>query len=251
MIKLSVTTVSLLLGLLSLNSLQASQKEWSYEGKTGPAYWGELSPDNVMCRMGKNQSPININSQQTADFDQEPIKLNYSMLVADRIRNTGHSIQVDMRSGGVMQLDGQEFELKQFHFHTPSENTVNGKHFPIEAHFVHANDEGELAVLGMMFVPGKADATLTALWQNMPKEAGDSVRLPSGALKSIESESSFSNYYRFNGSLTTPPCSEGVRWVIMQSPMTVSEAQVNALQVALKHENNRPVQSLNARLVLE
>ncbi len=239
--------------LLAFTSVSAenSSTTWTYEGKSGPEYWGELSPANVACSMGKNQSPINIDSKATLDFKQEPIKLNYSMLVAEQIKNTGHSIQVDMRSGGSMTLDGMEFELKQFHFHTPSENTVNGKHFPLEAHFVHQNDVGELAVLAMMFIPGKADAALNTLWENMPMQAGASTRLSAKALKAIETDSKFSNYYRFNGSLTTPPCSEGVRWVVMQTPMTVSEEQIKKLQAALRHPNNRPVQKLNARQILE
>lgn len=235
----------------SLYAEKGSDADWSYEGDTGPEHWAKLESKNVLCSGGKNQSPVNIDTQRTVDIKQEPIKLNYSMLVAERIKNTGHSIQVDMRSGGVISLDGKDFELKQFHFHTPSENRVNGKSFPMEAHFVHQNDTGELAVLAMMFVPGKADQTLIKLWEKMPYKVGDSARLSASALKNIESDSHFSNYYRFNGSLTTPPCSEGVRWIVMQTPMTVSEEQVKALQKALKNPNNRPVQALNARLIVE
>ncbi|MEE9352540.1 MAG: carbonic anhydrase family protein [Thiotrichaceae bacterium] len=239
--------------LIAITSVYAEKPaaQWSYEGQTGPEHWGELSPEHSTCSSGKNQSPIDIDSKATIDFKQDPIALNYSMLVAEQIRNTGHSIQVDMRSGGSIKLDGMDFELKQFHFHTPSENTVNGKHFPLEAHFVHQNKAGELAVVAMMAVPGKADAALTTLWENMPMKAGEAVRLSAKALKAIESDSKFSNYYRFNGSLTTPPCTEGVRWVIMQTPITVSEEQVKKLQAALHHPNNRPVQKLNARQILE
>ncbi len=239
--------------LIAITSAHAEKPttNWTYQGKSGPEYWGELSVDNVACSKGKNQSPINIDTEATIDFKQEGIKLNYSMLVADSIKNTGRSIEVVMRSGGSMILDDVEYELKQFNFHTPSENTVNGKHFPLEAHFMHQNDDGELAVLAMLFIPGKADATLNALWESMPMKAGESTRLSSKSLKTIETDSKFSNYYRFNGSLTTPPCTEGVRWVVMQTPMTVSEEQIKLLQTALKYPNNRPVQKINARQILE
>lgn len=247
--KLSILFSSLL--ALTSISISAAFAEWSYSGKTGPEHWGELSAEYALCSAGKNQSPVNIDSKMTGNTRQKPIKLNYELMVADAIKNTGHTIQVDMRSGGVMTLDGVDYELKQFHFHMPSEHTVNGKHFPVEAHFVHVNEKGETAVLAMMFLPGKPDATLNRLWKNMPMKAGDSARLASGDLKTIESESSFSNYYSYNGSLETPPCTEGVRWIIMQSPMTISKEQFNTLKAALQGDNNRPVQPLNARLVLE
>ena len=253
--KVMITIASAVLLGATTTSVQAKNDEahtsWSYEGATDPQHWAELSPSNVVCGKGKNQSPVNIDTNTTTDIEQEPIKLNYSMLVADSIKNTGHSIQVDMRSGGSITLDGEEFKLKQLHFHTPSENTVNGKHFPMETHFVHQNNTGDLAVLAMMFIPGKEDRTIANLWKNMPSSPGDSARLTASDLKSIESDTSFSNYYRYNGSLTTPPCTEGVRWVVMQTPMTVSQEQVKALQQVLKHSNNRPVQKLNARIIME
>ena len=251
--KKTVITWISAVALTAITSAYAEQSttEWTYEGKSGPEHWGELSTNNVMCSKGQNQSPINIDPKETIDFKQEPIKLNYSMLVAEQIKHTGHSIQVDMRSGGSITLDGVEYDLQQFNFHTPSESTVNGKHFPLEAQFVHKDDKGNLAVLAMMFIPGKEDATLTRLWENLPSQKGEAVRLSAKALKSIEADTSFTNYYRFNGSLTTPPCSEGVRWIVMQTPMTVSQQQIQILQAALKHPNNRPTQPLHARKVLE
>jgi len=245
---------SLLLSLCSLlliNVATASSDgiNWSYDGATGPEHWGKLAAEFSQCSQGKNQSPININTTDVIDADQSDVILNYSMLRADKIINNGHTVQVVMRSGGVIKVDGQDFELKQFHFHTPSENTVNNRHFPMEAHFVHQNKAGDIAVLAMMFTPGKADKTVAALWESLPMKKGQSAKLSSTVLKAIESETKIKKYYRFNGSLTTPPCSEGVRWIVMETPMTVSEEQVKSLQKALKHANNRPVQPLNARLV--
>jgi carbonic anhydrase len=223
---------------------------WSYKGETGPEKWGELSEEFVTCSIGKNQSPIDIN-EGLLDIEVPPVTFNYSMLIPEKIHNNGHTVQVDMRSGGSIKVDGDEFTLKQFHFHTPSENTVLGKNFPLEAHFVHANKEGELAVVAMMFIPGAPDRTLDALWSKMPYNAGDSSKLSGGVLKNIEMDKSTTNYYRFNGSLTTPPCTEGVRWLVMKTPMSVSKEQVEMLQKALKQPNNRPTQPINARLILE
>lgn len=230
-------------------STASSGVEWSYTGATGPEQWGKLAAEYSQCGQGKNQSPINIDPPTVMDAEQTDISLNYSLLMADKIINNGHSIQVDMRSGGSVEIDGKTFELKQFHFHTPSENTVNGRHFPMEAHFVHQSKKGELAVLAMMFIPGNADKTVAGLWESLPMEKGESAKLSSSVLKAIESDAKVKKYYRFNGSLTTPPCTEGVRWIVLETPMTVSEEQVKLLQKALKHPNNRPVQGLNARLV--
>jgi len=134
-------------------------------------------------------------------------------------------------------------------FHTPSENTINGKNFPLEMHLVHLNKKNEIAVVAIMFEPGKDDELLTALWKNIPLKAGESHKLDAKALKAMEFESELTSYYRFNGSLTTPPCTEGVRWIVMKNTRHVSQAQVLRFQKALTHSNNRPVQPMNARLL--
>ena len=224
---------------------------WGYEGVTGATQWAELAPENALCASGKNQSPVNIDTTNATNIDQDALEFDYSMLIPDKIKNNGHTIQIDMGMGNTVKIDGKTFELKQFHFHSPSENTVNGKSFPFEAHFVHANKEGELLVVAMLFVPGNADNTLTELWKSMPQKAGDENRLGSSVLKSLETEMKATNYYRFNGSLTTPPCSEGVRWFVMKAPMTIAKEQVKAFEDVMGHANNRPVQKTNARLILE
>lgn len=233
------------------NQAEHSAASWSYEGQTGPAHWAELDSRYATCGTGENQTPVNIVDQDAVDADLPPVKLDYEVLVPVGIKNTGHSIQVDISEGGSMQLDGQVFELKQFHFHSPSENTVDENSFPIEAHFVHQNEAGELAVIGMMFTSGEADKTLAALWENMPTESGQKVALNENALDAIKMQTMLQAYYRFNGSLTTPPCTEGVRWVVLKSPLTASEEQIETLKAALKHPNNRPLQPLNARLIID
>jgi len=223
---------------------------WTYQGDTGPSHWGDLSPEFRFCSIGKNQSPVDIDSKRF-DANLPPIELDYNILTPTDIVNNGHTIQVNMWSGGEIKLDGINFELKQFHFHAPSENTIDGKHFPLEAHFVHASDKGELAVVAILFAPGPDDPTLKRLLEDLPMGKGESNKLASNAIKTLQTTKSLSNYYRYNGSLTTPPCTEGVRWVVMKRPFSVSKQQVEQLQKALKEPNNRPTQPLNARAVIE
>ncbi len=225
-----------------------SSHSWSYTGQTGPAHWGDLSEKYSTCQSGKNQSPINIDSD-AIEADLPAVKFKYNMLTPKNIVNTGHSIQVNMWSGGSINVDNQNFDLKQFHFHTPSENTINGKHAPLEAHFVHLNKAGDIAVVAMLFEPGASDRTLAALVKSMPNNKGETNKLDSKVLKHMEGEFKSSEYFRFNGSLTTPPCTEGVRWIVMRKPMGISDSQLLAFQKALKQPNSRPVQPLNARIV--
>ncbi len=223
---------------------------WTYTGNEGPEYWGDLSPEFSTCKTGMNQSPIDIDTT-IFDADLPPISFDYNMLTPSNITNNGHTVQVNIWSGGTVSIDGIDFKLKQFHFHTPSENTINGQSFPLEAHFVHLSDKNEIAVVATLFKPGKDDPTLTNLWKKMPMNAGDSVKLDSNAIRPLEFTKKLTNYYRYNGSLTTPPCSEGVRWIVMKQALSVSKQQVEKLQQALKQANNRPEQPINARAIVE
>jgi carbonic anhydrase len=146
-------------------------------------------------------------------------------------------------------VDGLAFELKQFHFHSPGENKINGKQFPLESHLVHADKDGNLTVLAVMFQEGAANALLARLWEKMPGKAGEKSALPDG-LSVTQLLPKERDYYRFNGSLTTPPCSEGVRWFVMKKPATASKAQIEQFSKAVGFANNRPIQATNARSVL-
>ena len=146
-------------------------------------------------------------------------------------------------------VDGVSFELKQFHFHVPSENHINGKSYPMEAHLVHADKDNHLAVVAVMFEAGQPNALLDKVWQQAPDIGGKAsltTDLPAAALLPSERD-----YYRFNGSLTTPPCSEGVRWLVLKQPVTASNAQLKQLVHHIHHENNRPLQAVNARVILQ
>lgn len=226
---------------------KAHAAHWTYEGKAGPENWGKLQPEFATCDIGQNQSPINIDT--TIDAPLKTLKGIQKMPAKD-IVNNGHTIQANFKEGNMLLLDDMPFQMKQVHFHTPSENTIKGKSFPLEAHFVHADKKGNLAVIGVMYKEGKPNAGLEKLWSQMPKVAGAPVPL---TVKVAASELMPENrdYYRFSGSLTTPPCTEGVRWLVLKTPMTVSKEQISAFEEVLQHHNSRPVQPLNGRVVLE
>ncbi len=248
----SLFSLLLILPITATASEEAAQPEqarWSYTGDTGPAHWGDLAPEFISCKSGKNQSPINIDTY--IDSNLPGIKMDYSFLVAEDIVNNGHSIQVNIRSGGTVKIDDKKFELKQFHFNTPSENMVNGKSYPLEVHFVHVNDANELAVVALLYQPGQDNLALNPLLQKIPMNAGDSKRLGAKDVELFERNKTLKNYVRYNGSLTTPPCTEGVRWIVMRAMPSISRRQLNVFQQALKHPNNRPIQPLNARMIIK
>ncbi|XOF32817.1 MAG: carbonic anhydrase [Candidatus Electrothrix sp. YB6] len=233
--------------LLAAGSAAASAGKWGYTGAGAPEHWGELYPAFELCAQGVNQAPINLTGFIEAEL--EPITFNYTGLATEVVHN-GHAIQANYTAGSTMTAAGKTFMLKQFHFHTPSENLIDGKQFPMEAHFIHADTDGHLAVIAVMYTLGEENAELKKIWQQMPAKAGKK----SGMVSQARAERLLpknKEYYRFNGSLTTPPCTEGVLWLVMKNPVTVSEAQVKQLAEALGHPNNRPVQPINARPVLQ
>ena len=222
---------------------------WGYTGHNNPTQWGELSPKYAMCSQGKNQSPINLVINDSKETNLQDITFSYKT-DSHTVLNNGHTIQVNVDAGSTIMIDGKTFELKQFHFHTPSENEINGKHFPLEAHFVHLDKEGNIAVVALMFEEGKSNPILEKVWDKMPAKEEDKnlFTLSSADVNALLPEDKA--YYRFSGSLTTPPCSEGVRWFVLKKPVSVSKEQVEKFLHTMHHPNNRPVQGLNARKVL-
>jgi carbonic anhydrase len=236
----------LFLGLISGQTLAS---HWSYEGEGSPEHWSELSPENQQCKTGMNQSPIDISHALAAHV--APLISHYPDS-PESILNNGHTIQATMsaKSDDTITIDGNVFKLQQFHFHSPSENTLNGKHAAMELHLVHKNAEGELAVVAVMFNTGAANDELTRLWQAMPSKAESQQPL----MQQIDVSKLLpldKTYYRFSGSLTTPPCSEGVRWVVMKHPLTLSVEQLKQFTDVMHHDNNRPVQPLHGRVIVE
>ncbi len=220
---------------------QAQASDWGYHGSHSPEHWGEVS---AVCAQGKNQSPIDISGTIKAEL--KDLTFNYSGK-AIAVTNNGHTLQASIAGNNTLTVDGDKFELQQFHFHTPSENHVDGQSYPLEAHYVHSDAAGNLAVVSVFFKLGDENKELASLLAVAPaseSKANLNTAFDAAALLPKEKE-----YYRFNGSLTTPPCSEGVRWLVMKEPKTMSQAQVDAFK-KLMGNNNRPVQLLNSRVIL-
>lgn len=220
---------------------------WDYVGAGSPDHWGDLDPNFDLCKRGKNQAPIDL--KNFVDSQLPPIGFHYQPGGQDEINN-GHTIQVNYDAGSTITIDGREYELKQFHFHTPSENHISGKEFPMEVHLVHADQAGNLAVIAVMMEAGPENRALAKTWPMMPYHPNTAVHL-SNEVSAEELLPANRDYYRFSGSLTTPPCSEGVLWLVMKHPVTVSKAQIEKFAHVMGHPNNRPIQELNARLIVE
>jgi len=231
---------------ISGTAFAAATTHWTYSGEGGPENWAKLSPEFGACT-GKNQSPINLTGFIEAEL--LPIKVSYQS-GGNEILNNGHTVQVNYAAGSDITVDGIQFELKQFHFHAPSENHINGMSYPMEAHLVHADKDGNLAVIALMFEGGAENQVLAQIWPLIPKNADEKTALPSpfDIAKLLPPNKS---YYRFNGSLATPPCTEGVLWLVLKTAVSVSQKQVEAFSHVMHHPNNRPVQSVYARPVLQ
>ncbi|MFD1807005.1 carbonic anhydrase [Pasteurella oralis] len=231
-------------------TMQSAEKHshWGYTGHESPEHWAALSPKFAICSEGKSQSPVNI--VNTIDGKLAPIKIDYRPSQVE-IVNNGHTIQVDFKEPtNLMQLNGNTYTLKQFHFHVPSENQIKGKSFPLEAHFVHADQAGNLAVLGVLYTLSSENQRLAPIWNNMPQKAGETFKLES-AFDPAKLIPKKRDYYRFSGSLTTPPCSEGVNWLVLKQYDNISQSQVDAFSALMHGHNNRPVQPINARVIVE
>ncbi|QBH94977.1 carbonic anhydrase [Limnobaculum zhutongyuii] len=230
---------------LALSFSALASPHWEYSGEAGPEHWAELAPEFAACH-AQNQSPVNLTG--TVKSDLKPFHITYAA-GAENMVNNGHTLQVNYAPGSKIDVDGMPFELKQFHFHTPGENQIEGKSFPMEIHFVHANSKGELTVLAVMVKEGKANPTLAKLWKEMPK-TGETVTYDQ-KINAKDLLPANLHYYRFSGSLTTPPCTEGVRWLVLKNQITASHEQIQAFTTLMGHPNNRPVQPINAREVLK
>ncbi len=245
---MNLLTLTLLAsGCASIPHHSDQNTHWSYTGQEGPSHWGSLDPKYSMCATGVNQSPIDLT--KFIESDLSPLVLAYKSGGYEVINN-GHTIQVNYQPGSSLTINGHTYELKQFHFHSPSENHINGKSYPMEAHLVHADKDGNLAVIGVMFEEGNENKALNAVWGEMPLMAGSKNDLPFN-VSAVDILPTNQDYYRFNGSLTTPPCSEGVLWLVMKQPITASKKQIVQFNNIMQQPTNRPIQPTNARAVLE
>ncbi len=221
---------------------------WSYEGKTGPDHWASLAAEFGTCGAGRNQSPVDLS--RIVEAEQPPVTFHYDRTPLT-VTNNGHSVQVDYAPGSYIEVGDHRFELKQFHFHSPSEHEVDGHPYPMEGHLVHADEDGNLAVIGVFYEEGRANAAIESVWNHMPAKAGQNEKAPDETVNAAALLPEDRSFYRYSGSLTTPPCSEGVTWMVMKQPVQVSHEEVAQFHGIMGVDNNRPVQPLNARLILE
>ncbi|MEO1953260.1 MAG: carbonic anhydrase family protein [Campylobacterales bacterium] len=242
------TVMTITSALLTSSISLLASSHWGYTGHNAPQNWGNISPKYAICSTGKNQSPINITS--SFETNLEAIDFNYAT-AGKEILNNGHTVQVNVKDGNSITIDGVKYKLLQVHFHTPSENNIDGNSFPLEAHFVHIDKDGNLAVVAVMFKDGKENAQLAKLWKYMPMKVGEKHPLVAELQDINKLLPENKDYYRFNGSLTTPPCSEGVKWMVLSTPLTISKEQVEKFSHAVHGTNNRPVQDINARIILK
>lgn len=221
---------------------------WGYTGETGPENWAKLSTDYAVCGSGSQQSPIDLSGSVPAIVGDPSINWGATAL---NVVNNGHTIQVNTDPGSLVAISGKPFRLVQFHFHHPSEHGVAGKLFPMEAHFVHAADDGALAVLGV-FLEAGADSGLAvdvidAIWKAAPTKVGqNSVGTRIAPAHLLPADRSL---YRYAGSLTTPPCSEIVTWTVYANAIQLTQAQIDTFAKAYPG-NARPFQALDRRFVL-
>lgn len=242
----AAVAVVALLGISAASWAQQSEEapEWSYEGETGPDRWGDLSPQFAACGNGREQSPIDLRA--TRERRVPPIRLDYrpSRIVEE---NNGETIVSDVSPGNTLRVGRRSYELVQFHFHIPSEHTVRSRRFPMELHFVHRAESGELAVLGVLLTRGERNAVYSQVAEAQPRERGERRR----ARGRIDLEGLLPTSlraYRYDGSLTTPPCSEGVRWMVLRRGVELSRAQI-ASYARLFERTARPTQPRNGRAV--
>jgi len=244
------TVILLLLLAVCTPALIASDKvHWGYEGAEAPEHWAELSDEFHLCGEGVNQSPIDLVSN--LDIALPELVFQYHGSPLSEVHN-GHTIQVNVQPGNFLEIEelGESYQLIQAHFHSPSEHAVDGRLFGMEVHLVHADKKGALTVVGILVEEGDEHPALNHIWSFMPEKAGESTSSPlsifeAGILPPTR------RYFAYSGSLTTPPCSEGVRWVVLKEHFTASPDQIGRFRQRVGKWSNRPVQPRNARWILE
>jgi carbonic anhydrase len=220
---------------------------WDYGEARGPSHWGDLEPEFATCKNGHQQSPIDIRSPKKAALS--PIQFEYKPSPLHIIDN-GHTIMVNYSPGSFISVGGKKYALKQFHFHRPSEEKINGKRFDMTVHLVHADDDGKLAVVAVLLQKGEDSPLVHALWNNLPKEKDKEESFDNVQINLSQILPPDRGYYTFSGSLTTPPCSEDVTWFVLKHPTTVSAEEIERFS-RLYRDDARPTQPLYGRVVLE
>lgn len=223
---------------------------WDYSTARGPDHWGDLGPEYVLARIGGSQSPVNIDTTSIIGADLPPLVIEPHAQPL-HLLNNGHTVEAVCPGAASLRFGGQHYELLQFHFHAPSEHTIDGEHAEVELHFVHSDGEGHLAVVAVLFFEGTVEHPEVAefLTRESVARPGSEMVDPTTALDVRDFLPDSLDYYTYDGSLTTPPATEGVRWFVLKQPLHMSRTQIEAID-RVYYSNNRPTQPLNARFVL-
>ncbi len=263
----ALATCAVILSSGSLSASEAGGKHWTYNGDFGAEHWGQLAKEYSLCGSGQVQSPININNTVSAkSFD-----LNFSYQgVPLQILNNGHTIQVNystesndeeshvsingerhalpsaIQYNSGLSISGEYYKLLHVHFHSPGEHHIGGKPYVMEAHFIHENNQGQRAIVGVMMKSGKSNKFLSQLWPHMPTSKAGPNTINGVSINAEDLLPNSKSYYHYRGSMTTPPCSEGVRWFVMRNSVEVSDAQLNKF-LSVVGKNARPMQAVNQR----
>lgn len=232
----------------ALAATHTTHGHWSYSGETGPEHWAKLDPAFATCAQGQQQSPIDISTVYSQQLDKLSFNYQPSRIA---IVNNGHSIQHDYDPGSFLEVGSQRYQLVQLHFHTPSEESINGRRAPMDIHLVHRNEAGELAVVAVQIEQGKnTNKLIGEVWSKMPREENVINIFTTRKYNVADLLPQSKQYWTFMGSLTTPPCTEGVRWIVLKDPILLSAKQIAQFKKLFKM-NARPVQALNQRAVLD
>jgi carbonic anhydrase len=217
---------------------------WAYEADEGPTAWGKLSAEYRTCSIGQHQSPVNIDTATSEPAPLSPVIIRYHSTPSTEVNN-GHTIEDDVGAGDFVNFGNTRFDLEQFHFHHPSEHTLNGSHFPLEIHFVHRSASAKRLILAVFVAEGREHPLLHTLFDHLP-HVHEKIRLSADPASLFPEDRQFVEY---EGSLTTPPCNEGITWVVLTTPISASTAQIGQFAAVFPH-NNRPLMPLNGRHLL-
>ena len=220
---------------------------WGYEGAGGPAHWGGIKQTFRACSAGQSQSPINLEAPEAGHL--APLGIHYKVSLIEMLNN-GHTVQANYGKGSYITLGKERYDLVQFHFHTPSEHRVAGRSFPMEIHFVHRNKRGQLAIIGVLATFGDYNLAAREIWDRLPARAHTKSANTRSLINARDLLPDETKYFRYSGSLTAPLCSEKVSWVVLQKPMSFSEAQIAKLHRIIGM-NARPTQARNSRYLLQ
>lgn len=232
---------------LPLLAQAADTPHWQYSGEYGPQHWGQMRPDYAQCERGQHQSPIDI--KVAGKQVQAPLQFEYRPAPL-RINNDGHTVRVRFSNGSALLMGKQRLTLQQFHFHTPGGDRLKGEEFAMGMHFLHKSRAGRLVSLVVLFRVGAENPALAALLPKMPAQGQPEQVVTGTMIDPAQLLPAAHGYYAYEGSLTAPPCTEGVLWLVMKQPLELSAAQLASLQ-KLFPDNARPVQALHGRVVSE